>query len=76
MGVIAADLSRSPLCSLLGDSGKAALGGRFADCERRFVVESRPSVLQAGPQEAGRTGIPDASMFCIAEARGFLPFFG
>jgi len=40
------------------------------------VVESRPSVLQAGPQETGRTGIPDASIFCIAEARGFLPFFG
>jgi len=39
-------------------------------------VESGPSVLQAGPQETGRTGIPDASMFCIAEARGFLPFFG
>ena len=40
------------------------------------LVESGPSVLQAGPQETGRTGIPDASMFCIAEARGFLPFFG
>jgi hypothetical protein len=38
--------------------------------------KSGPSVLQAGPQETGRTGIPDASMFCIAEARGFLPFFG
>jgi len=40
------------------------------------LVESRPSVLQAGRQETGRTGIPDASMFCIAEAGGFLPFFG
>jgi len=56
--------------------GKAAFRVHFVDRERRNVVESRPSVLQAGPQEAGRTGIPDASMFCIAEARGFLPFFG
>jgi len=29
----------------LGDSGKAALGGRFADRERRYLVESGPAAF-------------------------------
>ena len=33
---------------------------RFADRERRNVVESGPSVLKAGPQETDRKGIPGA----------------
>ena len=32
-------------CPQLGVSGKAALGGRFADRERRNVVDSRPTAF-------------------------------
>jgi hypothetical protein len=48
----------------------------WAEAEWPELVESGPSVLEAGPQETGRTGIPDASVFCIAGSRGLLQFFG
>jgi len=63
---------RTPKRPDLGVSGHSTRSGP----ERPELVESGPSVLQAGPQETGRTGVPDASMFCIAEARGFLPLVG
>jgi len=43
--------------------------------ERLELVESGLSALEATPRETDhRTGIPDASVFCIAGALGFLRF--
>lgn len=69
-------LAQRVLRRLEGVSCLSAAGVRFAGRKRRCLVESGPSVLEAGPQETGRTVIPDASAFCIAGSRGLLPFIG
>ena len=51
-------------------------GGGLRGRDVRYWGKADLPFCRPDPKETGRTGVPDASMFCIAEARGFLPLVG